>query len=210
MRLDPPLEIQSNSLGKRHGKQWILRDVNLTVPAGSSCVIHGANGSGKSSLLRLLCGFDAPSEGTVQWRSKHRTLDRHHLPEHIAYCAPDQSLILDLTVVEHIEVHRRFRHCIPGLADQDLLRLSLLETSGQSRVRDLSSGMRQRLALSLAFTTNSSALFLDEPVSHLDKDGRAWYGDLLNQWRRGRTLVIASNHNLDEHPNDATVFDLNF
>ena len=78
----------------------------------------------------------------------------------------------------------------------------------RSRVRDLSSGMRQRLALSLAFCTDASALFLDEPVSHLDRDGREWYVHLLDEWRLGRTLIVASNHNTEEYPKTAERLEL--
>ena len=53
-------------------------------------------------------------------------------------------------------------------------------------------------ALSLAFTTEAAAIFINEPVSHLDRNGRQWYGALLEQWRRGRTLIVASNHNAEE------------
>ena len=101
------------------------------------------------------------------------------LPGHIAYGAPDQSLILDLTVAEYIAAHGRFRMPCDGVLPEDILRLALLENHPHSRVRDLSSGMRQRLALSLAFTTEAAAIFLDEPVSHLDRNGRQWYGALL-------------------------------
>ncbi len=208
MQPDPPLEIEALGLGKRHGRQWVLRNLDLNIPAGSSMVLLGANGSGKSSLLRMLCGFDAASEGRVAWHRGDLDLTRHHVPGHMAYCAPDQSLILDLTVREHIEAHRRFRACLPDMDTEGILHLALLEGHPDSRVRDLSSGMRQRLSLSLAFTTAAAALFLDEPVSHLDRDGRAWYANLLSEWRRGRTLVVASNHNEEEHPRDAARFEI--
>ena len=149
------------------GGSGCFATLDLDIPAGSSMVLLGANGSGKSSLLRMLCGFDAPSEGAVAWHRGDHALTRHHVPGHMAYCAPDQSLILDLTVREHIEAHRRFRASFTGMDTDDVLRLALLESHPDSRVRDLSSGMRQRLSLSLAFTTASAALFLDEPVSHL-------------------------------------------
>ena len=208
MQPDRPLAIEAQGVGKRHGRQWVLRHLDLDIPAGSSMVLLGANGSGKSSLLRMLCGFDAPSEGAVAWHRGDHALTRYHVPGHMAYCAPDQSLILDLTVREHIEAHRRFRASFTGMDTDDVLRLALLEGHPDSRVRDLSSGMRQRLSLSLAFTTASAALFLDEPVSHLDRDGRAWYANLLAEWRRGRTLVVASNHNPEEHPKDSARFEI--
>ena len=63
--------------------------------------------------------------------------------------------------------------------------------------------MRQRLSLTLAFSTQSSALFLDEPTSHLDANGRAWFAQLMAEWTAERTLVVASNHNEEEIPQGA-------
>lgn len=203
-----PLELRTEGVGKRHGRQWILRGIDLQVPAGGALAILGSNGSGKSSLLRILCGFDAASEGSLEWHAGNETIPRAELPGHIAYGAPDQSLILDLTVAEHIAAHGRLRMPCDGVLPEDILRLAMLENHPHSRVRDLSSGMRQRLALSLAFTTEAAAIFLDEPVSHLDRNGRQWYSALLEQWRRGRTLVVASNHNAEELPAGAFALEL--
>ncbi len=208
MSSNHPLQLRAHGLGKRHGRQWILRHIDLEVVAGSAVAILGSNGSGKSSLLRMLCGFDAPSEGSLAWKSHNLAIQRAELPGHIAYCAPDQSLILDLTVKEHIEAHGRLRQML-GKADlHSVLKLSMLSEHADSRVRDLSSGMRQRLALSLAFCTDASAIFLDEPVSHLDRNGRTWYVHLLDEWRLGRTLIVASNHNSEEYPKTARSVEL--
>ena len=203
-----PLEVRGEGVGKRHGRQWILRNINLHIPSGGALAILGSNGSGKSSLLRILCGFDGTSEGALFWQAGDATISRADLPGHIAYGAPDQSLILDLTVTEHIEAHGRLRMPLADVGQDDILRLAMLEDHPRSRVRDLSSGMRQRLALALAFTTSASAIFLDEPVSHLDRDGRQWYLRLLEEWRLGRTLVIASNHNAEELPPQVTTLEL--
>jgi len=205
---DHPLEVKGHGVGKRHGRQWILRNIDLHIPSGGALAILGSNGSGKSSLLRILCGFDGTSEGSLSWQSGDLMISRADLPGHIAYSAPDQSLILDLTVEEHIAAHGRLRMPLAGVGQNDIVRLAMLEDHPQSHVRDLSSGMRQRLTLALAFTTDASAVFLDEPVSHLDREGRQWYARLLEDWRRGRTLVIASNHNAEELPPQVTTLEL--
>ena len=178
------------------------------MPAGGSLALLGANGSGKSSLLRLLCGFDAVSEGDIHWTVGQTAASRDDLFGTLSYCAPDQSLILDLTVAEHIAFHQSNRILLEGLDVDSVLRLALLQNKGEVRVRDLSSGMRQRLALALAFASRSCAVFLDEPTSHLDEQGRQWYTRLLAEWRKGRTLVVASNHNVAEFPSDSALLTL--
>lgn len=194
------LSLRVEGLGKRHGKNWIFRNLNFDVEAGDSLALLGANGSGKSSLLRTLCAFDPISEGNIQWTTNEGDSPREHVPGLVSYCAPDQSLIPDLTVLEHIAFHFEFRQPCANTSAEDTLELALLQNKGQVRVRNLSSGMRQRLSLSLAFSTLSSAVFLDEPTSHLDENGRRWFQDLISKTRDGRTLIVASNHNENEYP----------
>jgi ABC-2 type transport system ATP-binding protein len=122
------------------------------------------------------------------------------VPLSIAYCAPDQGLIAELTVAEHVALHQKLRIPLEGMGVNEGLEWARLETKRDVLVRDLSSGMRQRLALTLAFSTASSALFLDEPTSHLDSAGRAWYAELMKIHRKGRTVVVASNHDPAEFP----------
>ena len=194
------LSLRVEGIGKRHGKNWIFRNLNFDVEAGDSLALLGANGSGKSSLLRTLCAFDPISEGNIQWTTNGGDSSREHVPGLVSYCAPDQSLIPDLTVLEHIAFHFEFRQPCANTSAEDTLELALLQNKGQVRVRNLSSGMRQRLSLSLAFSTLSSAVFLDEPTSHLDENGRRWFQDLMSKTRDGRTLIVASNHNENEYP----------
>lgn len=195
-----PLGITLSGVGKRYGRQWVLRDVDLDIPPGSTWAILGANGSGKSSLLRMLCALDRNSSGTMHWHVGGDPVDPMEVPLAIAYCAPDQALIPDLTVAEHIALHRQLRNGTSPDRGEEVIRWALLEGKGHVRVRDLSSGMRQRLALTLAFTTPCGALFLDEPTSHLDREGKSWYADLVSEHRAGRTLVVASNHDPADHP----------
>ena len=197
------LSITASGIGKRHGRTWIWRNVELEVQAGETLALLGANGSGKSSLLRVLCGFDAASEGHIDWHIGPDASSREALPGHIGYCAPDQDLILELTVREQVDFHRSCRVSDPALDTMRVIDLALLEGKENRRVGELSSGMRQRLALTLAFTTPSSGLFLDEPTSHLDKAGRDWYHRLTEEHRHDRTLIVASNHNDAEVPSGA-------
>jgi len=197
------LSLTARNLGKRHGRSWIWRGVECNLEAGGTLALLGSNGSGKSSLLRILCGFDAASEGQLDWTLGSFTPTRDMLPRHIAYCAPDQALIQDFTVEEHMAFHRACRIPSGTFTLEDLLDIAMLKEKANRRVSALSSGMRQRLALTLAFTTPSDALFLDEPTSHLDDQGKEWYRNLIAAHRGGRTLVVASNHDAEEVPSGA-------
>lgn len=194
------LHISLEQVGKRHGRQWILRHIHDEIEPGQFLALLGTNGSGKSSLLRIMCGFDRPSEGVIRWRTRDKEWNAMELPLSISYCAPDQGLIPDLTVAEHLALHQRLRQPLNNIGVKEGLEWAQLETKGSVRVRDLSSGMRQRLALTLAMSSAGNAIFLDEPTSHLDSAGRKWYSELLETHRKGRTVVVASNHNPTEFP----------
>jgi len=199
----PVLSFTATGLGKRHGRTWVWRHLDCSMEPGGTLALLGANGSGKSSILRILCGFDTASEGDLHWAMGHEDVARADLPGHIGYCAPDQALIHDFTVQEHLVFHRACRASSEAVSLADMLTIARLEDQAHRRIGQLSSGMRQRLALTLAFTTPSSALFLDEPTSHLDDAGQAWYLNLLDEHRGGRTLVVASNRDRQEVPRGA-------
>lgn len=205
----PAMGLQAVGLGKRYGRVWILRDVSFKLEPGARMVVRGGNGSGKSSLLRLICGLDRASEGIVTGEAaRHDLLTAEELPDHMAYSAPDQHLIVDLTAREHLEFHARFRGYKPGLTVQLVLEAALLEAHGDKLVGALSSGMRQRLELAIAMGTRAALLVLDEPVSHLDRAGVDWYGNLQKRWCAGQTIITGSNYHGDEYPEGAQFLDL--
>jgi ABC-type multidrug transport system ATPase subunit len=126
----------------------------------------------------------------------------------IAYSAPDLRLIEDLSALEQLEFHERFRGFKAGLDAASVLEAALLSGHGHKLVGELSSGMRQRLELSIALGTRAGLLVLDEPVSHLDRAGVDWYKRLLNAWCADQTIVTGSNYHDDEYPEGAQFLDL--
>jgi ABC-type multidrug transport system ATPase subunit len=217
----PPIGLSVEGLGKRYGRVWILRDVSFKLKAGGRLVVRGGNGSGKSSILRLICGLDRASEGAV-YGTVHTTastaaaasdgesgsISPEQLLGLIAYSAPDLRLIEDLSALEQLEFHERFRGFKAGLDAASVLEAALLSGHGHKLVGELSSGMRQRLELSIALGTRAGLLVLDEPVSHLDRAGVDWYKRLLNAWCADQTIVTGSNYHDDEYPEGAQFLDL--
>ena len=127
------LSITASGIGKRHGRTWIWRNVELEVQAGETLALLGANGSGKSSLLRVLCGFDAASEGHIDWHIGPDASSREALPGHIGYCAPDQDRILELTVREQVDFHRSCRVSDPAMDTVRVINMDFLECNDKRR-----------------------------------------------------------------------------
>lgn len=194
------MEIQLRNVGKKFSQKWVFRGLHAEVPEGATTAITGKNGTGKSTLLLMVAGYLSASEGRISWRQKGQDLDPEAVFRHIGLAAPSMELIEEFTLPEIIAFQKKFRPFLPGLPERDLPGIALLADHASKPIRLYSSGMRQRAKLLLALTGESSLLLLDEPCSHLDRDGVAWYQDLLHTYAADRTVVIASNHREEEYP----------
>lgn len=165
------------SWGRGVNRRSILRGVDLDLSPGTGIYISGRNGAGKTTLLRICTGILAPDAGTVEvnaislsssWRRYHRRIG--------FVAAGDRGLYARLTVRDHLAhwlglalVPRRER---AAAIEGALIVFDLLPLAAR-RAERLSQGQRQRLRLALAFVHQPNVLFLDEPSSSLDEDGRA-------------------------------------
>ncbi|MCB0689827.1 MAG: ATP-binding cassette domain-containing protein [Saprospiraceae bacterium] len=200
--MDDPVQIELRNIGKRF-KHWIFRDINLTLTPSRSYGVVGHNGIGKSTLLRIISGYTAPSTGKVIYSVKGHVLDVHTAASKVSFAAPYIDVIEELTVLEMIRFHHSFKKFIVQTKSiSDLLGLLELENHGDLMVGDLSSGLMQRLKVGLMIITQTPVLMLDEPTSYLDVKGKKWFHQLLGQFRDGRLVIIASND-----PDDLTSVD---
>lgn len=190
------MEIHLNHIGKRYASQWILKNVNWELTKYKKYAILGSNGSGKSTLLQIISGFISPTEGQITWNARSKTIERDSIYKYISLCTPASQLHNEWTVAENIEFHQRFKVIQKPL--KEILHTAMLVHHGDKKFRHLSSGMQQRLKLTLACLTQCDLLLLDEPCSHLDFQGIEWYKELLRHSAENKTLVIASNSNKDE------------
>ena len=142
-------------VGKRHRREWALRDLTLEIPEGTVVGLTGPNSSGKSTLLGLAVGLLRPDEGTL------------HAPpvSDIGYVAQDAPLYRSFTVGEMLDFARELN----GRWDQELALELLGSRSLETKVSSLSPGERSRLALALALGKRPKLLLLDEPLAALDR-----------------------------------------
>lgn len=169
----------------------VLRDVNVTFPAGRLTVLVGRSGCGKSTLLRLLSGQDTPDSGEIS------------IPEgwHSAVLSPDPYVITWTSVLRNVAMA-----CGVGRTPEERLKLSEdfvrlvgLEDYADLTPAELSTGMKQRLGLARVLASQAELLLMDEPFAALDFLTRAeLQGQLLQiQERMPRTVVLVT-HQLDE------------
>lgn len=193
------MKIELQQLGRRFGRDWIFRKINLELAAGSHSIIVGNNGSGKSTLLQLLSGFLSPSEGASIWSSANGPIVREQLYLHVSIAAPYLDVFEDLSLREMVAFQDRFRPWAQQLSQQEVIDKMELSQHADKTIRHFSSGMRQRVKLGLAIMTNSDLLCLDEPTSNLDSNAVQWYRNLLSEFAGQRTLIISTNDVKEEY-----------
>jgi len=178
--------------GKKFLPGWVFRNLSETYSGGDRVAVTGYNGSGKSTFMRLVAGMTAPDEGSVVLADGDGPVDGRRYYRHIAFSAPYVDLIEDLTPAELLRFYGRFREAAGGdVAER--ARQAGLDLAADKRIRDLSSGMKQRLKLVLALCFRADVVLLDEPGSNLDEAGLGWLQALLDGRGDGGILFIATN-----------------
>ncbi len=186
--------ITLSGIGKKFGSRFIFRDIDLTVGKGDRIAINGSNGSGKSTLLKIMSGYLTPYNGIVRWAGPSGEIARENVAQCITYAAPYLDLIDRFSLRENVDFFCKMKTLQSGLSPNDVVEQSGLKHAEQTLVQDLSSGMRQRLKLSLAFMADSSLLLLDEPLSNLDNKGYDWYSKMTEQYLGSRIVLVCSNN----------------
>ncbi len=191
-----PFQLTAHNLGRRYGRHWVFRGLAWEFRAGEPTAILGANGAGKSTLLSVLAGWVLPTEGTVQYARGRATVRPEDLYTHTTLAAPYLDLPDELTVAETVALQARLKPWRPDVAGTaDVVAQARLDGAlAARRVRDLSSGMRQRLRLALALLADSRLVLLDEPTANLDRAGIGWYHALTARTcTPERVVLVASN-----------------
>ena len=187
------LKIQLQEVSKRFQYEWIFKNLNLTIPSGSSLAITGGNGSGKSTLLKCLSGVVPITSGKIFFLRDQGEISDSEKYKHLSISAPYLELPEEFTLQEVIDFHFKFKKPLGNISSHEILDILYLKDHAQKQVSQFSSGMKQRLKLGLALFSDVPLILLDEPTSNLDKNGVAWYLDLIQKYQRNRTLVICSN-----------------
>src|SRR6202165_4246699 len=188
-------------LTKNFGDVHAVRDLNLTIEAGTIFGFLGANGAGKTTTIRMLCGLTHPTSGRATIGGHDIWKDRQLVRAKFGYVAQRFSLYPDLTVEENLRFFGgacRVPAAELGTRIGRLLRLTDLEQKRSTAAGSLSGGMRQLLALGCALIHDPPLLFLDEPTSGLDPVHRQQMWNLLYDLSSQGKTVFVTTHYMDE------------
>ena len=189
--MTPPVDrtpiLTAESLGRRLENGWIWRGLDLRLAAGERAVLTGRSGTGKSLLLRTLCGIDRPDEGHVHHRGALVT--GHELPRFRARVVyvQQQPVLIPGTVLDNLELPLRFQ-VNARRGTRDGRAAALLSQLGKSvgfldqRASVLSGGEGQIVALVRALLLEPEVLLLDEPTAHLDAEATERVEEVVLEW----------------------------
>lgn len=184
--------VEATSLGKRFNREWIFKNLNYTFRSGNTYAITGPNGSGKSTLLQLLWGQVPPTAGTIRYQQNGKDIGVEEVYKHVSIATPYLDLIEEFTLEEQLRFHFNLRKSRGGITIPALLDVMELTHAKDKALGNFSSGMRQRVKLALAFFTEASIVFLDEPLTNLDQSAANWYHKQLESIKDS-LIFIASN-----------------
>ena len=195
------IAIQADKLTRRFGKFVAVDEISFSLPYGSIFGFLGANGAGKSTTIRMLCGILAPSSGTGKVAGFDVATEPEQIKTAIGYVSQRFSLYSDLTVVENLSFYGQ----IYGLAREDLKKrieeILLLTGLGEYRDRlaeQLSGGWKQKLAIANGILHKPRILFLDEPTAGIDPLSRRAIWALLFQLAKEGTALFLTTHYMEE------------
>lgn len=187
--------LQAHRLECIRGESLLFSELSFAVAAGQILQIEGANGSGKTSLLRILAGLTPPCEGEVTWRGEDIAHSRSTFFAELAYLGHHLGLKAELTVAENL----RLAFAMNGVPhSEERLAASLIEVGLEGRdelvVRALSAGQRQRVALARMLAANALLWIMDEPFTALDVSGVALVQRLLEDHAERGGLAVLTSH----------------
>lgn len=193
--------IETAGLTKRFGDFTAVDQLSIAVPRGSIFAFLGANGSGKSTTIRMLIGLLQPTAGTITVDGIDVIAHPRRVRDHIGYMGQKVSLYTGLSVRENME----FYAGLYGLAGDALrrrwqelrTRFDLVEAE-DDRSEDLPAGLRQRAGLAVSTLHSPKVLFLDEPTAGVDVRSRALFWDIIAEEADRGVTVVVTTHFLEE------------
>jgi ABC-2 type transport system ATP-binding protein len=186
-------------LSKNFGELKVVENLSLQVAEGEICGFLGANGSGKTTTIRMLCGLLKPDAGVGRCVGYDIFRQSHQIRRQVGYMTQRFSLYEDLTVFENLD----FVASVYEMSDRRGAVKSIMDRMGLENRRDqlagqLSGGWKQRLALAACVLHQPKLLLLDEPTAGVDAKARREFWDLIHDMAVEGLTTLVSTHYMDE------------
>jgi heme exporter protein A len=195
MKPDSSYQLQGEGLSCVRDDRQLFAELNFTVKPGQVLLLEGNNGSGKTSLLRIICGFREPDSGGVKWCGDQIPQSRYY--SDMAYVGHMDGIKKELTVIENLKLSLALGQ---GGSLSIFQALDKVQLSGydDTLIQALSAGQKRRLSLARLLITHNILWILDEPFTSLDRQGIELIESLMAEHcGNGGMIVMTSHHDIN-------------
>src|SRR5215813_2526187 len=194
----PLLAVLVDGLTKRFAVRAVLRGISFGLETGKTLALFGANGAGKTTLLRVLATLTRPSSGSALVAGHDIVSEADSVRWIIGYVGHQPQLYADLTVRENLLFFARMYGLRDGPARTERLLTRVgLRSKGDDRVRTLSRGQAQRLALARGLLSQPTVLLLDEPDTGLDEEANTLLSEVVRERLEAGFTTVLTTHNVE-------------
>lgn len=184
-------------VSKSFGKEHVLKDVNLQIPAGKIYGVVGNNGSGKTVLMKCICGFMRPDCGRItvngKWVGKECDF-----PDKLGVIIETPGFLPNISGYQNLKILASLKARIGRREILETLEKVGLDPKMKKHVSKYSLGMRQRLGIAQAIMENPETLILDEPFNGLDRGGVEQMRALLQELKAQGKAILLASHNVQD------------
>jgi len=189
--------IETKNLTKRIKGVEVLQNVNLRFESGKIYGLKGKNGSGKTMLMRALCGLITATEGTIDINGEILGKDIS-FPRRVGVLIENPAFIPSYTGLKNLQVLASIQKRVDDRKIQDTIISVGLDPQDKRTYKKYSLGMKQRLGIAAAVMEDPDIVILDEPINALDEDGAIQVRDILRKIRERGAITIVACHDTEE------------
>lgn len=189
--------ISIENLNKQFKNQLVLNNINVKFSNGHIYGIIGRNGSGKTVLLKCICGFLKPTTGVIS--VNHKIVGKDiDFPENLGFIIETPGFLLNYSGYKNLKYLASIREKIDSNEIKESMSLVGLDSADKKHVGKYSMGMRQRLGIAQAIMEKPDILVLDEPMNTLDKNGVEEMRRLFLKMKSEGKLILLTSHNRED------------
>ena len=191
--MEEVIMIQIENVTKKFGEAVVLDEINMELQPGNIYGLVGRNGSGKTMLMKCICGFVLPTSGTIHVNGKivGKEID---IPDDIGIIIENPGFLPNYSGFKNLQLLAMIRNKIGKAQIKEAIRRVGLDPESKKHVGKYSLGMRQRLGLAQALMEDPSILLLDEPMNGLDNEGVEEIRKLILDLKQNGKLIIIASH----------------
>ena len=191
------MRVEFSNVGKRYGKLWALRELNVAFKPGEVVMVIGPNGSGKTTMIKCLLGLVRPTEGSITVNGEVIGADPAYRKV-IGYMPQISQFPAALTIGQLLDMMRDIRALDDAFVDDRLIAELGLDKQLDKRLSDLSGGTRQKVSAVLAFRSKPEILVMDEPTAGLDPVSASKVLGRAAEVRQEGGTVLITSHLMEE------------